>query len=350
MQGPDAIGELPAILSRLGKRPFVVVDAEVDRLLGGRFDGLFRQVDGEVKKTLFSGEVTYAVIDVLTSQAGAHDADVVIGIGGGKAIDAAKGAANRQDTKLVTVPTIASNDSPTAKVLAVYDDNHVMVAIERDGRSPDVVLVDTSIIASAPKAFLIAGIGDAISKKFEAEGCIAGGGINSYHTKPLQAALVLADGCYRQIRSHAVQALADIDKGIVTPAVEDLIESVILMSGVGYENGGLSIAHSMTRGLVVPETTKRAAHGLHVAYGLLVQLLLEQRDDEFMNDMLGFYRSIGLPTSVHSLGGAVDDGDIELIARLSMAAPHVGNLSRPVDTRAMIAAMERLEAMQRPKD
>ena len=349
IQGPDALDQLPTILSSLGRRPFVIVDAEVDDLIGVRLRALLQATAG-AQLMRFSGQITYANIEALAGAARSHGADVVAGLGGGKALDAAKSVANRVDGRLVTVPSIASNDAPTSKVIAVYDDHHAMVAVERDGRSPDVVIVDTALIASAPARFLLCGIGDAIAKKFEAEGCEIGGGVNSHHTRPLVSAIVLADACYRQIRRHAVPALEAVGRRTVTADVEHLVEATVLMSGLGFESGGLSIAHAMTRGLMQAPGIAAAPHGLHVAYGLLVQLVLEERDDAFMQDITRFYRQIGLPLSLEDLGGRQLGADgIREIARLSMAAPFIGNLARPVDQQRMENAMHALEASARPQ-
>ena len=140
-------------------------------------------------------------------------------------------------------------------------------------------------------------------------------------------AVVIADACYRTLWIHAAAALAAVERGQVDDALEAVVEATILMSGLGFENGGLSIAHSMTRGLVKAREAKNAIHGDHVAYGLLVQLALEDRDDDAMTDLLGFYQSIGLPCSLADLGMADPRAEeVTELARLTMTAPHLGNV------------------------
>src|SRR5690606_37268041 len=149
----------------------------------------------------------------LAAQAKEEGAGVIVGMGGGKALDVAKGGAIRAGLRFISVPTVASNDSPTSTSLAVYDDHHRMVAVESLGRNPEAVVVDTGLIAGAPAQFLRAGIGDAIAKKFEGEASQRFGGFNAHYTYQLRTAAYIADGCYRTIREFGVTAMAAAGTG-----------------------------------------------------------------------------------------------------------------------------------------
>ena len=131
----------------------------------------------------------------------------------------------------------------------LYDADHNLLAVEHMLFNPTIVLVDTTVIASAPAAFFRAGLGDAVSKKFEAEQCRRHGGSNMYGGKPPLAAQLLAEGCLRILLEDGAQALAAAGTGRPTPAFERAVEAMILLSGLGFESGGLSIAHALTRGL-----------------------------------------------------------------------------------------------------
>ena len=102
--------------------------------------------------------------------------DVIIGFGGGKTIDTAKGLSKAHNLRLIIIPTIASNDSPTSRLIVLYDKQHRVAGVDILTRNPDVVLVDSSIISRAPTRFFAAGLGDALSKKFEAQQCYLAGG------------------------------------------------------------------------------------------------------------------------------------------------------------------------------
>ena len=344
IQGPDALDELGRVASAFGPSPVVIADAFILDTMGARIETILAAAGLTPVIRAFGGEITYPAIDALRQSL--HDVvpGVAIGIGGGKSLDAAKGLARQLDIDVITVPTIASNDSPTSASIAMYDDQHVMISVDRLKRSPEAVIVDTKLIAAAPPQFLRAGIGDAISKKFEADGCLAGSGITPFGTRPLLTAIAVADTCYRTLRQHAAAALQAVERGEVNDAVEATVEAVVLMSGLGFENGGLSLAHSLTRGLVKARGAKHAIHGQHVAWGVLVQLAAEDRPDAELADMIGFHRQIGLATRLADLGMAdPTSSEIAEIARWTMTAPHLKNLAVPVDESRIARAIQRVE-------
>ncbi|MCY1526602.1 Iron-containing alcohol dehydrogenase [compost metagenome] len=118
---------------------------------------------------------------------------------------------------------------------------------------------------------------------------------------------------------------------------------MILMSGLGFESGGLSIAHALTRGLPKINGVAASAHGLQVALGLLVQLDLEQRADGMLADLKQWYAQVGLPTTLRELGatGTPSDAELALAADLSLKARHAANFDRALDTGALAAALRR---------
>ena len=222
--------------------------------------------------------------------------------GGGKCIDVGKALGGRLGARIATIPTAASNDAPTSHVYVLYDANHRLLRVEKLSRNPDLVLVDVDVIAQAPAHLLVAGIGDALVKKYEVEQCAGTGGRNVFGSAPSQAALALARGCYDILRADAADALAAVRERKANAALERIVEACVLMSGLSFESGGLCIAHAMTRGLSAVPPLAHALHGYQVAYGLTVQLVLERRDAAFLDDHAAFCTETGLPLSLARLG------------------------------------------------
>src|SRR5690606_19082392 len=137
---------------------------------------------------------------------------------------------------------------------------------------------------------LRAGIGDAMSKKFEAEACAAAGATTLLGTPASLTGLMAAEACYRGIRQPAAPATRAPHEKRVDDHLEALIEATVLPSTLSFENGGLSLAHALARGFSYLERAKGTLHGDHVAYGLLVQLVMERRDIAFIQDICEFYR------------------------------------------------------------
>lgn len=344
VQGPNAIQGLPNLVADLGSRPLVVTDAGVEALLGERLKEL---LGASVPVLTLRSEITPAAIAGLVAAARPYGADVVCAVGGGKALDAGKGVARDTAARFISVPTIASNDAPTSRAIALYGDEDHRFMVETLGRSPNAVVADTQILASAPPHFLRWGIGDALAKAGEARGCAASpAGRTPLGALPTQAGLALALSCHETLRSQAAMALRSAGSGAPDPAFEAVVEAVILMSGLGFENGGLGLAHAMTRGLMSADRTCAHAHGEQVAYGSLVQLALDASDEQLRAER-DFVRSIGLPARLSDFRqGAPSESEVSFLAcQATTAKQHVLNHTHPLSTPQIEAAIRRVEAL-----
>jgi len=344
LQGPGAIGALPHIVRELGGHSAIVVsDDFVEQAVGTRVRNQL-QADGLASRRLrFPGECTRATIDALASQAADARGAVVVGLGGGKTIDTAKGVARAVDARLVIMPTIASNDSATSSLIVLYDDSHRVIAAESLPRNPDVVLVDTAEIVRAPVRYFRAGIGDALSKTFEARQCRESGGLNFFGGRPPEAAGLMADRCYAAISDCGAAAVQAVMRQECTGEVETVTEATVLLSGLGFESGGLSLSHALIRGLSGVPGLARALHGEMVTFGTLVQLVLEERSAAQIQAHLALLERMGMSATLAALGQAtLNAQELLTIAELTLAAPYTRNFVRALDapsiTRAVLDA------------
>lgn len=347
-QGPGCLAQIGPVAAGFASSVVIVADTVVLQMLDARLRTSLDNAQLKSQILSFTGDVTPDAIAALRSQVEqgplAGKVDAVVAIGGGKAIDVGKAMCHRLGCAIITVPTAAANDAPTSKNYVIYDEHHALLEVAHLPESPRAIIVDTEIIAGAPPVLLVSGIGDGITKAFEAAQCYAAGGRNMFGARPSLSALALAEAGYRIIREQALDGLALAGSGHSSPGFEKLIEALFVMGGLGFESGGLSIAHAMTRGLSRVEGAASAMHGQQVAYGLLVQLVLEGRDEAFMADMLDFYRAVGLATSLRGLGApVVDDETFAAIAGPTLAAPHATNFQRPLRERDLVEAMAALE-------
>ncbi|EHJ59490.1 hypothetical protein NSU_3518 [Novosphingobium pentaromativorans US6-1] len=321
-------------------------DGTVRELLGERIDAALRASGVDVCNLDFAGEVTPGAVDAMARHARRAGCDCVIGIGGGKSIDAGKCVAVRLSAPFLSVPTAASTDAPASLGAAVYNEAHVRTGSERLKRHPELVLVDTAVIASAPARLLAAGIGDALSKKFEAQAAAAAGAGNYHGYVPTRFAMAIADTCYRTLREHGHAAFEDVEAGRTSAALEATVEAIIFMSPVAFENGGLSFAHSMQTALMQARGASRRMHGEHIAYALLVQLAMESRADQEITDLAGFLGPLGLPVSLADLD-CPEPSEDELcsIAAITCAEKWAHHVPFPVDEAMIVAAMRRIEKL-----
>jgi glycerol dehydrogenase len=124
------------------------------------------------------------------------------------------------------------------------------------------------------------------------------------------SAAALADLCYRTLLEDGAAALRAIQTKVVTPALERLVEANTLLSGLGFESSGLAAAHAVHNGLTMAPGTHPYLHGEKVAFGLLVQLVLEGSSRTTVEQVLGFSTEVGLPITLAEIGLADLSGDL----------------------------------------
>jgi len=347
VQGIGALDRIGSIIKDFGEKPLIVSDDVVWSILGERVTAGIAESGMKPILASFGGECSHSEIDRISALCRDAGGDVVIGLGGGKTIDTAKAVSVNLSLPVIISPTIASNDAPTSRVIVIYNAQGALVEVQRMPFSPNVILVDTGVIANAPVRFLVAGIGDALPTKFEAEQSAATRSLNMFGGRPTHTSLVLADTSYRVIRNYGLQAKRAVERHLVTEAVELVVEANIYLSGFGFESGGLAAAHALTRGFSVTEEMHGCLHGEEVAFGLLVQMVLENRNQDFLDDFIRFYRSIGLPCTLADLGLQKPTAKhLQVIAERScVEGSHMHKMAVYVDERSLIDAIMMADAL-----
>lgn len=303
-QGRNATAALGAEMTALGLTgPALIVASErVADLLGQTWNASLSAENISYTVTHFRGECSRDEIERVKAQAGELSARTVIGAGGGKVLDTVRAVASDLGLPVVNCPTIASSDAPCSALSVVYSEQGVFEEYRFYRRNPDLVLVDTAVVALAPARLLVAGMGDALATWFEARTCVAGSVRNMRGGASTRAALTLAELCYRTLLADGADALAAVATGSVTPALERLVEANTLLSGLGFESSGLAAAHAVHNGLTVAPETHEFYHGEKVAFGLLVQLVLEGAPRDTVTEVLAFAESVGLPITLAEVG------------------------------------------------
>lgn len=307
IQGNGAIEQLPAEMARFGDRPLVLSTKSMVETARGI---IVRE--GKVER--FNGECSEKEINRVVDLAKTYNATAIAAVGGGKVIDCCKIAADKLNLPVVIAPTIASTDAPCSGCAVVYSEAGVFEYVYYQKHNPDVVLVDTNIIAKAPARFLISGMGDGLATFFEANSCHRSGSLNECGGLRTITALSIARLCMDTIFKCGRQAACDLRNGIVSEAVEAIIEANILLSGIGFESCGVGSAHSVHNGLTVLSETHSLYHGEKVAFGVITGLQLY---DEFnlMDEVYEFFMDVGLPVCFEDLGvGDITEEQIMAVA------------------------------------
>ena len=321
-QGPGATESLGAEMDRVGLRGPVMVLAgrSAATILAESWKQTFDGAGLDYAVQPFGGECSHREIEDVKQAAQRAKAATVVGAGGGKVLDTARAVAAELGLPVVNCPTVASSDAPCSALSVIYDDNGSVVDYRVYGRNPELVLVDTSVIASAPPRLLVAGMGDALATLFEARTAVRGHVKNMRGGASTSSALALAELCYRTLIRDGRDALAATENQAVTPALERVVEANTLLSGLGFESSGLAAAHSVHNGLTVAHGTHDYFHGEKVAFGTLVQLVLEGKPRSTIEEVLIFCTEVGLPITLADVGLASCGQEVlERVAKRSVA-------------------------------
>lgn len=319
IQCEGAIRELPEIIASLGTKALIISSRTVKQKIFSRYEEEFDSINVLIEE--FNGECCETELKRLAEIVVRNDIDVIVGAGGGKAIDTAKIVADRAQLPVIIFATIASTDAPISGCAVIYSDNGVFESVYYQKLNPQIVLVDMDIIANAPTRFLIAGMGDALSTWFEARSCDRSRSVNECGGYPTLAALNIAKLCYDTILQYGKSAIIANDEHIVTPALHNIVEANTLLSGIGFESAGLASAHSIHNGLSALEGTHSYYHGEKVAFGVLAGLHMTEAKPEEIDRVYSFCEDIGLPTTLNQIGIEGNDKEDLMKVALKSCAP-----------------------------
>lgn len=312
VQGEDEILNLGYFVKTFGDSALLIAHPDDVKRVEGKLKRTAEKFNIRFVESEFCGECSRREVSRLQELAKESNCTCTIGLGGGKAIDTAKCVAEGEN--LIIVPTIAATDAPTSHSAVLYTPEGAFDDYAYFKQSPSVILIDTTVIANAPVRFLVSGMGDALSTFFEARA-----NVQSYsrvnaglpcgfregvcgEARGTKAAFALASLCYESLLEEGWKAKLACENHVVTESLEKIIETNILLSGLGFESGGLAAAHAIHDGLTILEGTHKYFHGEKVAFGTIAQLALENAPIEEIEEVLDFCLSIGLPVCLEDIG------------------------------------------------
>lgn len=317
VQGAHTLQRLGTEIKRFGSNAFFICSPHV-------FSKIMPDIGGDLKEHIsyvieqFKRECTDEEIERLVLAAKKSGCDVIIGIGGGKTLDTTKAVAYELKLPVVIIPTVASTDAPCSALSVIYTQAGAFKRYLVLPKNPDLVLLDTNIIAHAPSRYLVSGMGDALATWFESESCKNSCAKNMSGDIGSMTAYALAEFCYMTLLEYGVQAKLACDKNVVVPALEHVVEANTLLSGLGFESGGLATAHAIHNGLTALTQTHQFFHGEKVGIGVLASLFITVKPKDLIQEVFGFCEEIGLPITLTDIGLAdVTDEDLMKVAALA---------------------------------
>lgn len=291
----------------------------------------------------YGNDCTYAWIEKWADYARELDVDMIFGMGGGKALDTAKGAAEKAGLPVFTFPTTAATCAATTALSVVYREDGNFDSFYFYERPAIHCFIDTQIIAESPAAYLRAGMGDTIGKHFECH--FAARGDKLSHSSALGREI--SNLCYGPILEHGEQALADCRKNLATHALEQVILANIVSTGLVsllvIDDYNCAVAHSVYYGLVLLEGfEERYLHGDVVAYGVLVQLAIDG-DEAKMMELKRFMERLGIPSTLKDMGVEVKREHLEAVLKETVAGPDMEHIPYEITEDMVFEAMQKVE-------
>lgn len=288
----------------------------------------------------FGGECSLEEIAAHVSALATESVDSLVAAGGGKCIDAGKAIAFRLRAPVAIVPTLASNDAPCSALSVLYSPQGVSTGAEFYPDSPALVVVDTDVVAAAPERYLVAGMGDAMATWYEARVCLENpAAATTVGARPTIASCAIGEVCAQTLFREGRAAAAAVAAGAVNDALETVVEANTLLSGLGFESGGLAAAHAVAQSwTAIPKVHAGYLHGEMVAIGTLAQLMMESRPDE-ARKVAEFFAAVGLPIHLGQLGIEASEREaaLDVVAAATLGVPFIANMPQPV-TPALVRA------------
>lgn len=303
--GPSCFDEIGAV-TRFYGRTAAVFGGETalakagDALRAGLAKGGVEVLDWQV----YGSDSTHANVDRIVNNPLAQAADMIFGVGGGRAVDTVKTAADIMGKPFMSVPTVASNCAPVSAIAVLYKDDGSLAGYHFTARCPEHCFINTSVILDSPEDLFWAGIGDALSKQCESQLASRGRALGHTPLLGVQVGLVCEDPLVRL----GAQALEDFRARRVTPAFTETVLDIIISTGITsnltttrddyYYNS--SLAHCFYNAATVLPEMHRHLHGEVVSFGVLVLHAVDGNDDA-LERLMRFNASVGLPVTLAEL-------------------------------------------------
>ena len=309
MQGPGLIKRLPKFAANFGPTALLIIDPFFYDEFSVSVPKMFEEAGMKAYTVKFPGYAGHKELDELVEfvKTLPEIPDTFIGMGGGQAMDINKAVAATYRKNWISFATALTTDAPTFTHTVINNpgaQNELMFHY----KNPDYVVVDTEITIQSPAWMLVSGIGDALATYFESQASYANNnvcnaGLEDY--RPTLLGLASAKLCCDILLKDGVAAMRAAKQHLRTPAYENVVEAATLLSGVGTENTGVSIAHGLQAGFAA--LPKHFPHGVGVGYCVLVQLIVE--NNERFEEIFEFNKAVGLPVCTADLEIPADKRD-----------------------------------------
>ncbi len=339
--GTDAYEHVAEVCMRYGKK-VLLIGGEKALNAGKVFLENIASIE-IVETCLFGKDCTYENIHRFAAMAKEKNVDMIFGMGGGKALDTAKGAAYEAHLPVFTFPTIASTCAATTALSVVYKEDGNFDSFYFYDKPAVHCFIQSDIIAKAPVCYLRAGMGDTIGKHFECH--LAARGDELDHNSALGREI--SNMCYAPILDYGEKALKDCEEHLVSYELQQVVLANIVSTGLVslmvLDDYNCAIAHSIYYGLVLlPDFEEKYLHGDVVAYGVLVQLAVDKQW-EALDTLRAFLQKLSIPVTLKEMDVKLDREYLKDVLRETVTGPDMEHIPYPVTEEMIFEGMKAVE-------
>ena len=346
--GRGVYTRFPALCQPLGRRFAVLGGVTAMEKALPALTNAIADTDMELLCALpFGGACTERAMVNLTAQIAPLKPNFLVGMGGGKAIDTAKGVADMLNVPLVSMPTLVSNCAPITALSVVYKESGPFDRFVFFDAPPALTLVDLSIAAAAPAQYFRAGMGDTLAKHLESTFSARNDelGVSLDHMSSI--GLALSTTCYDPIIKYGRAALDEVERGEAGMAMEICARSIIVSAGLvslmANDAYNCALAHATCYGLqLFPHVEHSYLHGDLVAYGAMVQLMVDGQEER-ARQLRDFLCSLGTPVTLASMNVPLDRNALEATLIEATTGPDMAHIPYEITPDMVYDAMMRVE-------
>jgi glycerol dehydrogenase len=343
ISGPDTLNDCGLFIRKWGKNVLVSGGQKALKSVESKLFPALEAVGIEYEINRFTGECSDENIAALVEIVQRKELNAIIGVGGGKSLDTAKSAAEICNVPVICIPTIAATCAAASGVAIIYTKEGVYKQDYNLEKNPNLVLVDSKIIANAPVEYFESGILDSLAKWYEGKVVFQGIANPDIFT---MSALKLAKLLNEIMEKEAVNAVQAVRSHKTTRAVAQIIDLNIYLAAViqsiGRKTRGAA-AHGIHAGLSIIPQSHAILHGYKVGYGIVAQLFMEKTDLAEIGQVVKFFRQLDLEPSFQGLGLPFEVGLLRQVAEKAVLSEPMKNMPFEVRSEQVITAMKKVE-------
>lgn len=302
--------------SLLGRRFLIICEKKIFSQMGFQIKRSLESEGIDCKVVALEENYTLEAVMQYGTKCEQIRAEAVIGIGAYQTLDFVKAVGYYAKLPVAVVPTMADPVILCSLWGEKYEDWQSNPILKQK-KCPDMVLVDSEIIANSSVRSFVSGMVDALAVYLEnkilytseVSGRIKKGTIPA-------AVLAVSRECYDRIVEYGQKALKDVRNHVCTDEVEKVTEAILYLGGIGAENGGFAAAYSIAKGIIYLEIGDWL-HGECVSIGILAQMIMNGENEEEFQKMKQFLQSLNVPVCLSDIGVKDIRAGSEQIAKIA---------------------------------